>query len=62
MTEILAILLLAALFVIFGVTRWADRDSGGCHGCSHGDSGDCGDECPLLREAFDREPQPDVWR
>jgi len=62
MTEILAIVLLAALFVIFGVTRSADRDSGGCHGCSHVDSGECGDECPLLREAFDREPQSDVSR
>jgi hypothetical protein len=62
MTEILAIVLLAVLFVIFGVTRSADRAGGGCSGCSHGEAGACGDECPLLQEAFDREPQPDVPR
>jgi hypothetical protein len=62
MTEILAIVLLAALFVLFGATRSADRDTGGCHGCSHGETGECGDECPLLREAFDREPEPDGAR
>lgn len=62
MTEFLTILLFAALFVLFGLGRPGDR-SAGCHSCSHGDSGGCsGDSCPLLDDAFDTKPEPDVVR
>ena len=49
--EIVGIALVAVLFVLFGVLRPADRpESGGCHGCSHGDGNDCGVACPLLKD------------
>lgn len=49
--EIVGIALAAVLFALFGALRPADRpEAGGCGGCSHGDGGECGAACPLLRD------------
>jgi hypothetical protein len=52
MTAILAMAAFAALFAAFGLLRPADRATG-CHACSHAAGGDCGTECPLLKDALD---------
>jgi hypothetical protein len=61
-TTVVAMLAFALLFVCWGVLRPADTREAGCHGCSHGDTADCGAECPLLMDAFETETRTEVTR